>query len=252
MEITEGEGRGQRGRDPRHPARPWTRRAAADRGHRGRGGVSRPPRVRPGPAGRARGAPGDAARRRPAVAGRPRLRRTPLLAAQRVRPGGPPPPGPAAWTAGQVARYLGISESTLRTWHRRYGLSPLDAEPGRYRRYQPGDVARLRRMVDLIGDGMLASEAAREVQAGNPDRGSQPAPGPARTVPGRPVSGLRFGAGRFSSRAVSSRPVSSPPVRSRPVLARRRRPGMRSSPRPGSWTPGAAASCWMSCSPGMA
>ena len=86
----------------------------------------------------------------------------------------PPPPGPAAWTAGQVARYLGISESTLRTWHRRYGLSPHDAEPGRYRRYQADDVARLQHMVDLINGGMLASEAARAAQdrgldAGRPD-----------------------------------------------------------------------------------
>ena len=80
-----------------------------------------------------------------------------------------PPPGPAAWTAGQVARYLGISESTLRTWHRRYGLSPHDAEPGHYRRYQADDIARLRRMVDLIGNGMLASEAARAVQDGQAD-----------------------------------------------------------------------------------
>jgi DNA-binding transcriptional MerR regulator len=73
-----------------------------------------------------------------------------------------------AWTAGQVARNLGISESTLRTWHRRYGLSPQDAEPGRYRRYRAEDVMRLRRMLDLINRGILASEAARTVQAGDP------------------------------------------------------------------------------------
>jgi MerR family transcriptional regulator, light-induced transcriptional regulator len=73
--------------------------------------------------------------------------------------------GPA-WTAGQLARELGISESTLRTWHRRYGLSPLGSEPGHYRRYLPQDVARLRRMVELVNQGMLASEAARVVQDG--------------------------------------------------------------------------------------
>jgi MerR family transcriptional regulator, light-induced transcriptional regulator len=71
-----------------------------------------------------------------------------------------------AWTAGQVARNLGISESTLRTWHRRYGLSPPGAQPGRYRRYHPEDVARLRRMVELINLGMLASDAAQSVQGG--------------------------------------------------------------------------------------
>ena len=70
------------------------------------------------------------------------------------------------WTAGQVAQHLGISESTLRTWHRRYGLSPHGAQPGRYRRYRPEDVSRLRRMVELISLGMLASDAARAVQSG--------------------------------------------------------------------------------------
>jgi DNA-binding transcriptional MerR regulator len=76
-----------------------------------------------------------------------------------------PPSGPA-WTAGQLARELGIAESTLRTWHRRYGLSPPGSKPGHYRRYRPEDVARLRRMVELVNRGMLASEAARVVQAG--------------------------------------------------------------------------------------
>jgi len=76
-----------------------------------------------------------------------------------------PPSGPA-WTAGQVAQYLGISESTLRTWHRRYGLDPYDAEPGHYRRYRAEDIGRLRRMLELIKGGMLASEAARTVQDG--------------------------------------------------------------------------------------
>lgn len=74
----------------------------------------------------------------------------------------------SAWTAGQVARDLGIPESTLRSWHRRYGIGPQGSEPGRYRRYLEEDVARLRRMLDLIGLGMLASEAARTVQAGEP------------------------------------------------------------------------------------
>jgi DNA-binding transcriptional MerR regulator len=71
-----------------------------------------------------------------------------------------------SWTAGQVARHLGIAESTLRSWHRRYGIGPQGSEPGRYRRYSEADVARLRRMLDLINQGMLASEAALAVQAG--------------------------------------------------------------------------------------
>ncbi|GAA3439200.1 MerR family transcriptional regulator [Kutzneria kofuensis] len=67
------------------------------------------------------------------------------------------------WTAGTVARHLGIAESTLRSWHRRYGLAPQGSTPGRYRRYSTEDVARLRRMRDLIARGMLPSEAANTI-----------------------------------------------------------------------------------------
>lgn len=74
----------------------------------------------------------------------------------------------AAWTAGQVARHLGIAESTLRSWHRRYNIGPHGSEPGRYRRYTEADVARLQRMLELIKLGMLASDAARTVEAGEP------------------------------------------------------------------------------------
>lgn len=96
-----------------------------------------------------------------------------------------------AWTAGQVARHLGIAESTLRTWHRRYGLGPHEAEPGRYRRYLEEDVARLRRMLDLINLGMLASEAARTVQAG--EAGAVP---PERDVAGLVAAARSLDTGR--------------------------------------------------------
>jgi DNA-binding transcriptional MerR regulator len=71
----------------------------------------------------------------------------------------------SAWTAGQVARHLGVAESTLRAWHRRYGIGPHGTEPGQHRRYTETDVALLRRMLELIELGMLASDAARTVQA---------------------------------------------------------------------------------------
>lgn len=67
------------------------------------------------------------------------------------------------WTAGAVARQLRIADSTLRTWHRRYGLGPAAPRPGQYRRYGSADIARLRRMRDLIAAGVLPSEAARRV-----------------------------------------------------------------------------------------
>lgn len=71
--------------------------------------------------------------------------------------------GRPAWTAGQVARHLRIAESTLRSWHRRYGVGPQASRPGSYRRYTAADVARLQRMRDLIETGMLPSEAATTI-----------------------------------------------------------------------------------------
>lgn len=68
-----------------------------------------------------------------------------------------------AWTAGQVARHLRIAESTLRAWHRRYDVGPHPARAGQYRRYTADDIARLRKMRDLIAAGTLPSEAARAI-----------------------------------------------------------------------------------------
>lgn len=66
-------------------------------------------------------------------------------------------------TAGQVARLLGVPESTLRAWHRRYGVGPLAPRPGGYRRYTADDVSRLERMCDLIRTGVLPSDAAQRI-----------------------------------------------------------------------------------------
>jgi hypothetical protein len=71
------------------------------------------------------------------------------------------------WTAGQVAEKLGVALSTLRAWHRRYGVGPEADRPGGYRRYTGEDVARLQRMHDLIIGGTLPSDAARVVAVPN-------------------------------------------------------------------------------------
>ncbi|MCT2587764.1 MerR family transcriptional regulator [Actinophytocola gossypii] len=87
--------------------------------------------------------------------------------AQRGDAGGP-------HTAGQVARSLGVAETTLRSWHRRYGVPPHADRPGGYRRYTREDIVRLERMRDLIRSGVLASDAARiaAVQPAEPGLGA--------------------------------------------------------------------------------
>lgn len=63
-------------------------------------------------------------------------------------------------TAGAVAHRLGVSPSTLRSWARRYGLGPVDHQPGRYRRYSERDVAELQVMCRLVGQGVAPASAA--------------------------------------------------------------------------------------------
>ncbi|MFC5291202.1 MerR family transcriptional regulator [Actinokineospora guangxiensis] len=72
------------------------------------------------------------------------------------------------WTAGQVAARLRIAESTLRAWHRRYGVGPHPARPGQYRRYSADDVVRLARMGELIAAGMPAADAATAIAEAGP------------------------------------------------------------------------------------
>ncbi len=72
----------------------------------------------------------------------------------------------ARWSAGAVARTLGISPTTLRTWDRRYGLGPRTREEGKHRRYDDVDVATLRRMLELTGQGVSPSAAATMARGG--------------------------------------------------------------------------------------
>ncbi|MET7395492.1 MerR family transcriptional regulator [Dactylosporangium sp. NPDC005572] len=67
----------------------------------------------------------------------------------------------AAYSAGAVARRLGVAVTTLRTWHQRYGMGPSLHEPGHHRRYTEQDIERLQAMQRLIFEGVAPSEAAR-------------------------------------------------------------------------------------------
>ncbi|NEE28055.1 MerR family transcriptional regulator, partial [Streptomyces sp. SID7982] len=65
----------------------------------------------------------------------------------------------AGLTTGTVARRLGVSPTTLRSWDRRYGLGPAAREDGRHRRWTPGDVALLEEMCRLTAAGVPPGEA---------------------------------------------------------------------------------------------
>ncbi|MFJ3234323.1 MerR family transcriptional regulator [Streptomyces sp. NPDC086787] len=74
---------------------------------------------------------------------------------------GPDTDTDAGLTTGALARRLGVSPTTLRTWDRRYGLGPARRADGRHRRWTPRDVATLETMCRLTSSGVPPAEAAR-------------------------------------------------------------------------------------------
>lgn len=64
-----------------------------------------------------------------------------------------------------VSQLTGISTATLRAWERRYGVPTPARTASAYRLYSDGDVALVRRMSDLVKQGVAAAEAARSVLA---------------------------------------------------------------------------------------
>ncbi|MFF4427996.1 MerR family transcriptional regulator [Streptomyces sp. NPDC001513] len=95
-------------------------------------------------------------------------------------------------TTGAVARHLGVSPTTLRSWDQRYGIGPAAREDGRHRRWTSGDIAMLEEMCRLTASGVPPAEAARAVSAvrgGRPGAvaGQEPGAGPVgRSGPPRP------------------------------------------------------------------
>ncbi|MFJ4094222.1 sigma-70 family RNA polymerase sigma factor [Kitasatospora sp. NPDC089913] len=66
---------------------------------------------------------------------------------------------------GGVARRLGVSPTTVRSWERRYGIGPADRRAGHHRRWSPQDIAVLEAMCRLTARGVPPGEAARAALA---------------------------------------------------------------------------------------
>ncbi|MFH8487202.1 MerR family transcriptional regulator [Streptomyces longisporoflavus] len=88
-------------------------------------------------------------------------------------------------TTGELARRLGVSPTTLRTWDRRYGLGPARRDPGHHRRWSEADIAVLAEMSRLTSAGVPPAEAAGEaLKLLDPATGAESAPGSViRTAP---------------------------------------------------------------------
>lgn len=92
-------------------------------------------------------------------------------------------------SAGSVARQLGISPATLRTWAHRYGLEPSVRSEGSHRRYTPEDVEKLVMMQRLVRSGVPVAEAAAQVRDGGSEVPADVEP-PVDDVPIAPVRSL--------------------------------------------------------------
>lgn len=108
-----------------------------------------------------------------------------------------------ALTPGATARLLGVSPSTLRSWDRRYGVGPRERSPGGHRRYSPADVARLRELCRLVGEGLSPASAAE--CALDPARGGAASAAAAPRVPRQRGAGTGREETEASGRGVRSR-----------------------------------------------
>ncbi|MGI5359204.1 MerR family transcriptional regulator [Streptomyces sp. CA-252508] len=83
-------------------------------------------------------------------------------------------------TTGAVARLLGVSPVTLRSWDRRYGIGPAGRRDGGHRRWRPADIAVLREMCRLTAAGLPPAESARAARERYQPADGGPAAGPER------------------------------------------------------------------------
>ncbi|MEU0735529.1 MerR family transcriptional regulator [Streptomyces lavendulocolor] len=92
-------------------------------------------------------------------------------------------------TTGAVARLLGVSPVTLRSWDRRYGIGPAGRRDGGHRRWRPADIAVLREMCRLTAAGLPPAESARAARERYHPADGGPAAGPERYGDGDGVPG---------------------------------------------------------------
>ncbi|MDG4857988.1 MerR family transcriptional regulator [Streptomyces sp. T-3] len=110
----------------------------------------------------------------------------------------PRPPEAIGVTTGAVARQLGISPVTLRSWDKRYGIGPGRRAQGRHRRWSEQDIAVLREMCRLTATGVPPAEAARAARSGSASASGAEAgqersavPASRRSEGGLPLSDVR-------------------------------------------------------------
>ncbi|MEU5986621.1 MerR family transcriptional regulator [Streptomyces sp. NPDC047434] len=89
-------------------------------------------------------------------------------------------PAEPGMATGTVARRLGVTPTTLRSWDQRYGIRPAARQHGKHRRWSPRDIAMLEDMCRMTTSGVPPAEAARVAlsRAGRPTPTPTPSPVP--------------------------------------------------------------------------
>jgi len=76
--------------------------------------------------------------------------------------------GLGVYTVGEVEERTGVPAASLRQWERRYGFPDPERSESGYRYYSEADLELIRRMRDLVADGVPPSRAAVMVREGAP------------------------------------------------------------------------------------
>ena len=92
-------------------------------------------------------------------------------------------PAEPSLSVSEAAARVGLTAATLRTWDRRYGLSPSIRTSGGHRRYNSEDLARLEVAAEFVQAGHPAAEAV--AASSLPQIGTRPPARSARAGGGR-------------------------------------------------------------------
>ncbi|MGW6540151.1 MerR family transcriptional regulator [Streptomyces sp. NPDC055051] len=87
-------------------------------------------------------------------------------------------------TTGAVARRLGVSPTTVRSWDQRYGIGPAARVDGKHRRWSAADVAMLEEMCRLTSSGVPPAEAAHAAKFSRPGAVTEQTEPSPNAVPG--------------------------------------------------------------------
>ncbi|KKZ70440.1 MerR family transcriptional regulator [Streptomyces showdoensis] len=118
-------------------------------------------------------------------------------------------------TTGALARRLGVSPTTVRSWDRRYGIGPAQRGQGRHRRWSRADVAMLEEMCRLTASGVPPAEAARAARQERSSPDARDAPDVRAAAPARaPVTAQAAPRGEAGPEAgAEPRPAPAAPSR---------------------------------------